>query len=166
MVFLRGIHQSIPIDLVPGQAERLHVEDVHVALVRANVQPLVLQLQADIRHPLLGHLQALHTFWRLFLEIPQGYGVVRGRHQDPTRVDHEDHLEDGALLLMLELHVDPGAAVQPDHARPVANGHDLLQGVKGQGCRFVWKAMFQSELGRKLFGYQGFNDVLFKLGRT
>ena len=43
---------------------------------------------------------------------------------------------------MLELHINPGSTVQPNHTRPVANSHDLLQWIKGQGCWFVWKAMF------------------------
>ena len=62
---------------------------------------------------------------------------------------------------MLEFHIDPGFAIQPHHTRPVANSHNLLQWVKGQGCWFVWKAMFQRKLGRELLRNQRFNDVLF-----
>ena len=52
------------------------------------------------------------------------------------------YLENSAFFFMLELHINPGSTVQPNHTRPVANGHDLLQWIKGQGCWFVWKAMF------------------------
>ena len=43
MVLLHGVHGLVPADLVAGQREGLHVHDEDVPLLRAEVQPLVLE---------------------------------------------------------------------------------------------------------------------------
>ena len=118
MVLLPWIDALVPVDDVSGKLERVQVHDEDVAPLRAQIDPLVLELDGHDGQPLLVELQGLQELGILLRKVPEVDGVVGGGGEELARVAEEEHLHNSCFGLVAELGVDPRLAEDTDASIP------------------------------------------------
>ena len=103
------------------------MHDVDVSAVRSDVDPLVLKLEANNGQMLSTQFQRLNQFRILFAEVPQVDGVVAAGGQNLALVDEKDDLQNLAIRIVTDFHVDTGTTKNPDFSTFISDGKQMLK---------------------------------------
>ena len=103
------------------------MHDVDVSAVRSDVDPLVLKLKANNSQMLSTQFQCLNEFRILLAEVPHVDGVVAAGSQNLSLVDEKHDLQNLAIRIMADFHVDTGTTENPDFSTFISDGKQMLK---------------------------------------
>ena len=103
------------------------MHDVDVSAVRSDVDPLVLKLEANNSQMLSTQFQRLNEFRILLAEVPHVDGVVAAGSQNLSLVDEKHDLQNLAIRIMADFHVDTGTTKNPDFSTFISDSKQMLK---------------------------------------
>ena len=65
-----------------------------------------------------------------------------GSCEQSASVDNKYYFENGHFFLVLKFNVHARPSIKSNFSRPVSNGHNFLQRIKGQGCKKERKKIY------------------------